>query len=218
MKTLSLIQMQEKLKSMMSKERFEHSIGTMEMAESLAEKYGCNVEQARVAGLLHDCAKEYGVEETIIFLNSIGYRIEESARRAVEIYHQYMGGIIAMDKFGVDDRDIINAISCHTTGRKNMTLLDKVVYLADLTERTRSKDPEPWLDDLRKLCDYNLDMAMLLALEMSIRRLLDDNRAIQLDTIQARNSILLSGVNLDFKLDAREYTTSRWDSSKNHLQ
>ena len=180
----------EKLKAALKPERYEHSLGVMETAGEMAARFGMDVEQARVAGILHDCAKNIAPEEAYRLCEEYGVALDEVSRQAFGLVHQYLGAALARAEYGIEDEEILSAIRCHTTGKADMGPLDKVLYLADFTEPNRDKEPFAGLKELRALCKTDLDEAMLFALNISIKSIVDRERMMHMDTVHAWNWFL----------------------------
>ena len=169
--------------------RYEHSIGVMETAAQMAKHFGYDVKKAQVAGLLHDCAKNLDSERALQQCKKYGLQVDEIMANAPGLLHQLLGPSVAMHEFCLDDEEVLNAIGCHTTGRAEMTVLDKILYLADFIEPNRSAFDG--LEKLRKLCKKDLDAAMEYALELSIKFVLSKGDLLHPDTVAARNAFLL---------------------------
>ena len=147
--------------SYLKNKRIPHVLGTEQEAIRLAERYGADVEKARVAALLHDCTKKLNMEEQLELCGRYGIQLDELEQKALKLLHAKTGAAIARDVFGVDD-EIYNAIWWHTTGHAHMTLLEKVIYLADYIEPSRNF---PGVDKLRAVCYKDLDEGLLMGLE-----------------------------------------------------
>ncbi len=169
--------------------RYTHSIGVMQAAKALAERFGCDVKKAQIAGLLHDCAKNLDAQRAKTLCEKYGLVPDAVTENAQGLMHQLLGPSHAAAEFCIDDQEILDAIACHTTGKVGMRTLDKVLYLADFIEENRKPFDE--LSQLRKLCKKDLDAAMLYALELSIRHVLSQGGLLHPDTIAARNDFLL---------------------------
>lgn len=153
------IEMREKLKERLTPKRFEHSLGVEYTAAAMAMCHGLNIEQAAIAGLLHDCGKNYSPEEKIHKCEKYGLPISAYERKNPELLHAKLGAAIAKDKFRVKDREILSAITWHTTGCPNMSDLDKVIYIADFIEPNRKMLPE--MDEIRREAFQDLDTCFL---------------------------------------------------------
>ena len=185
LKSLSLEQLRAVALAYLKHKRIPHVLGTEEEAVRLAERCGADVEKARVAALLHDCTKKLSMEEQKALCLQYGIELDELEQKALKLLHAKTGAAIARDVFGVDD-EIYNAILWHTTGRAEMNLLEKIIYLADYIEPTRDF---PGVDELRKTCYEDLDKGLLMGLEMTIREMEEMGNPIHHHTLEARNAL-----------------------------
>ena len=165
--------------------RIPHVLGTEQEAIRLAERYGADVEKARVAALLHDCTKKLDMEEQLALCRRYGIQLDELEQKALKLLHAKTGAAIARDVFGVDD-EIYRAIWWHTTGHAGMTLLEKIMYLADYIEPSRDF---PGVDKLRSVCYKDLDEGLLLGLEMTIEEMTSMGNPVHHATIEARDAL-----------------------------
>ena len=155
------------VRSRLSDKRYEHTINVKKMAVKLAEHYGADehmVEQAALAALLHDAAKELPKEELCALMRQYPQYAQGGDSRPAPVWHGVCASILARTEWGVTDEEVLDAIACHTAGRPGMTQLDKILYLADMTSAERDWDG---VDKLRKLEMKDLDAAMLAALKQS---------------------------------------------------
>ena len=125
---------------------------------ALAMKHGCDLDKAEMAGLLHDCAKRYDDMTIIQKCEKKGISLTEGELRAPAVIHAKLGAWMAENKYGITDAEILSAIACHTTGKPEMSLLDKIVYVADYIEPRREKAPN--LPEMRKLAFEDLEEAL----------------------------------------------------------
>ena len=167
--------------------RFRHSISVSETAVALATKYGGNIEKARIAGLVHDCVKYMKGDELIKVASSHEVQLDEIYLHNPLILHGLVGSIIAREVMGIEDEDILNAIHYHTTGRKNMSILEKIIYIADYIEPLRSFSG---VEELRNLSEVDLDAAVILSLENTIKYVISEKGLLHTDTVEARNYLL----------------------------
>ncbi|MBQ2899375.1 MAG: bis(5'-nucleosyl)-tetraphosphatase (symmetrical) YqeK [Oscillospiraceae bacterium] len=142
------------LKARMNEHRFEHSLNVAERAVFLAEKYGADIEKAAFAGLIHDICKGIPKEEQLSVIEKEGISLDEDTLKSPALWHSIAGAIYSEHELGVTDKDVLNAIRYHTSGRGNMSILEKVVYMADLTSAERNY---PDAQYTRDLTDYSLD-------------------------------------------------------------
>lgn len=185
LKNLTLEQLRPVALSYLKHKRIPHVLGTEQEAIRLAERYGADVEKARRAALLHDCTKKLEMDEQLALCEQYGIELDELEQVALKLLHSKTGAAIARDVFGVDD-ELYSAIWYHTTGRAGMTLLEKIIYLADYIEPTRDF---PDVDVLRKACYEDLDQGLLLGLEMSIEEMQRMGNPVHHATIEARDAL-----------------------------
>ena len=171
--------------SYLKHKRIPHVLGTEQEAIRLAERYGADVEKARVAALLHDCTKRLDMEEQLALCRQYGVRLDALEQKALKLLHAETGAAIARDVFGVDD-EIYRAIWWHTTGHAGMTLLEKIMYLADYIEPSRDF---PGVDKLRAVCYKDLDEGLLMGLEMTIEEMTSMGNPVHHATIEARDAL-----------------------------
>lgn len=177
-------QMQEKLKGMLTEKRFRHSLGVMDSAVHLAKLFGESEEKARIAGLLHDCAKDIDKALMPAMCEELGVELDAVKREQRSLIHADLGAKLVQTEFGVSDADVISAIRYHTLGRPNMTALEKILYIADFIEPNR-KD-FPGLSEIRELAELDLDLAMLTAVNASIRYVRSQNKVLHEQSLQTQ--------------------------------
>ena len=146
--------------------RFEHTLGVSYIAAALAMRYGYDIKKAQLAGLLHDCAKHYSDEKILLSFEKYNISMTDVERKNPFLLHAKLGAFLAMHKYHVEDKEIIGAILVHTTGKPDMTLLDKILYVADYIEPGRHKAPN--LKEIRTLAFTDLDGALRRILEETI--------------------------------------------------
>ena len=129
----------KKLKDELSKSRYEHTLGVEFTSAAMAMKFGADIEKAQLAGLLHDCAKCIDDEEKLDECKKYGVDISDVERRNPFLIHSKLGAVYAKEKYGVDDEEILSAITYHTTGRPDMSFIEKIVFIADYIEPGRNK-------------------------------------------------------------------------------
>ena len=176
MKTLDLHKIRKQLIKALDTKRYEHTQGVAYTAAALAMRYGEDVQKAEIAGLHHDCAKCLDNEKKIHICKKNDITITEAEQRNPFLLHAKVGGHLAKTKYKIDDEDIINAVLYHTTGRPGMSLLEKIVYIADYIEPGRENAPN--LDDVRKLCFQDLEDALLRILEDILAHLKESKKEI----------------------------------------
>lgn len=159
-------EMKVALKSKMTEKRYEHTLGVEYTCACLAMRYGIDMEKAMTAGLLHDCAKHLLPEKKLQKCKKYNLPIQEFERKNPELLHAKLGAYFAEHKYGVKDTEVLSAITWHTTGRPAMTMLDKIVYIADYIEPNRNQAPN--LSVVRDLAFKNIDLCLLTILEDSL--------------------------------------------------
>ena len=169
--------------SYLKPKRMPHVLGTEQEAVRLARQYGADETQARVAALLHDCTKKLDMERQLALCAQYHIRLDDLERHALKLLHAKTGAAIARDVFGVDDA-VYWAIYWHTTGHADMTLLEKIIYLADYIEPSRDF---PGVEVLRKCVYEDLDRGLLMGLEMTVQEMTEMGNPVHHATIEARD-------------------------------
>ena len=190
---MTIDQMRRELQRRLKRSRFAHSIGVANTAVALAKKFGVDETQAYVAGLLHDCAREFENDELPAEAQRRGIEVGEVERALPLLLHAYIGAQMVAEVYGVDDAQIQQAIYRHTVGAANMTALDKIIYFADMIEPNRNY---PGVEKLRALAETaELDEILLTALSESIIFVVQKNSLVHPSTVAARNFLLLNNAN-----------------------
>lgn len=182
-------ELKNKLKNNLYEKRYIHSLGVAEEAKRLAVIYGADEEKAYIAGLLHDCAKKFTPDEQLDVCKKIGVELDEYAKLCIPIVHSFLGVEIARTEYGINDVEILNAIKYHTVGRAGMTLLEKIIYIADITEAGRDFEG---VDELRRLVDKDLTAAIIKSVEFELKRNSQRQSIIHPNMIYMWNDIVLN--------------------------
>ncbi len=183
-------EMRALLKKSLKPSRYQHSLGVAETAVFLARRFGVDEEQAQVAGLLHDCAREFRNEDLIAEAEKRLIMVGNIERQMPLLLHAYVGSRLVTEKYGVSDHAVEQAIWRHTVGGAKMTKLDKIIWFADMIEPNRDY---PGVEELRNLAKTAaLDDMVLAGLTQSITFVLQKGGLIHPDTVIARNEILLN--------------------------
>lgn len=177
------------LRNNLNDERYEHSLGTAEMAKKLAEEYSQNSERAYTAGLLHDCAKCFSTEKLLEIIDKNNLDVDKIEKMNYKTLHAPVSAYVAKEEFGVTDEEILSAIRWHTIGKLNMSDFEKIIYLADKIE-TRTREPE-YANPIRECLNgpNGLDKAMLQSYKLTIKSLVDRNLKICPMTIDIYNHL-----------------------------
>jgi nicotinate-nucleotide adenylyltransferase len=179
--------------SYLKHKRMAHVLGTEEEAVRLARLYGEDETKARLAALLHDCTKKLDLPQQLALCDTYHIPLDEMERHALKLLHAKTGAAIAREVFGLSE-EICSAIEWHTTGRANMSRLEKILYLADYIEPSREFRDEPDVAHLRQICYEDLDRGMLLGLEMVIQEMEGMGNPIHPHTVAARDWLMKEGV------------------------
>ncbi len=170
-----------KLSENISKKRYLHSIGVSDTAACLAMKYGYDVRKAALAGLLHDCAKGLKDVEMMTITKENGIINSDVEEESPELLHSKAGSVIARRDYKIEDEEILSSIFWHTTGRPGMTLLEKIIFIADYIEPNRCDIPK--LDEIRSLAFTDIDRAVAFACANSIEYLKNHSRTVDRITV-----------------------------------
>ncbi len=173
------------LKNNLKESRYVHTMGVQSEAVKLAKHHGADADKASLAGLVHDCCKNKPLDELLALAKELGVVPDEMQKESAALMHGPVGAQFASKYFEIEDSDVIAAVACHTTGKADMTLLDKIIYLADYIEPTREEFEG--LNELRDIAYIDIDKAMLLALNMSVNHVKNKGEAIHPDTTAAIN-------------------------------
>lgn len=152
----------QQLKRKLAADRYEHTIGVTYTAIALAMRHDCDLKKAELAGLLHDCAKCIPDDTKLNKCIKYHISITEIERKNPWLLHSKLGAFLAMNKYHVEDKDVINAILYHSTGRPAMSTLEKIIFIADYIEPGRNKAPR--LSEIRHISFIDLDLAMYMIL------------------------------------------------------
>lgn len=163
MKTADSKKIRRKMEKTLDPKRFEHTLGVAYTASALAMCYQTDIEKAQIAGLLHDCAKCMSNDKKMAVCEKKGIEITAIEKKNPYLLHAKVGAYIAEKKFHIKDKDVLNAIFNHTTGRPGMSPLEKIIYIADYIEPGRKHAPN--LTQVRKLAFQDLDAALLQILK-----------------------------------------------------
>ena len=178
------------LKSILSEYRFTHSMGVAKKAVELAKIYGVDEEIARKVGIAHDVAKELTDEEMVEYAKANNIEIEQIEAVTPALLHGKIGADIASKKYGFTT-DMVNAIKWHTTGRNNMSMLEKIIYVADKIEENR-KGTRFDIEKSRELAVQDIDKALIFIMNELIKYNVKNEWLIHPETINARNYVLLN--------------------------
>ncbi len=166
-----ILDLQKKMKKKLNEYRYEHTLGVMYTSAALAMRHGVDLEQALLAGLLHDCAKCYSDAKKFELCKKYGIVLTEVERQNTALIHAKLGAVLAREKYGIDSEDVCQAIATHTTGAPAMKPLQQIVFIADYIEPHR--DRAQHLDEIRYAAFQNLDEACEMILTDTLNYLSD---------------------------------------------
>jgi predicted HD superfamily hydrolase involved in NAD metabolism len=176
-------EIEEKLKKELTENRYRHTMGVTYTACALAMVHGANLSQARMGGLLHDCAKCIPNSEKIEICKKKKIPVSEFEIEHPVLLHAKLGAYLAKKEYGCDDQAVLDAITWHTTGRPAMTLLEKIVFVSDYIEPNREKQPN--LAEIRKLAFTDIDQCMYLILRDTVDYLSENPKSMDHTTLSA---------------------------------
>lgn len=186
--TITLEDIKSKLKLNISPERYKHSENVMLVAIKLAQEYGIDENKAAIAGILHDCARGKSEQELYELCDRFNILLDEITKRQPILLHGHVGEFIAKSDYGIEDKEILSAIKYHTTGKENMSMLDKIILIADYIEPRRAF---LGVEEIRELAFRDIDSSIIKAFDTTINYIIKMGGIIHPDTIKARNCLLI---------------------------
>jgi predicted HD superfamily hydrolase involved in NAD metabolism len=177
------------IKPLLTEKRYQHSLYVAQEAVSLADRFGCCKEKAEQAGLLHDIMKNSPPEEQLKLIENFGIMLSETERASKAVWHQISGAVYLRQVVGVQDEDLLRAVRYHTTGRKGMSLLEKIVFVADAVSQDRHYDG---VEEIRAALCQGLDQAVAVNTACVIRSFVEKRLPVVEDTVEAYNSAVLA--------------------------
>lgn len=178
----------DKVRNMLPEKRYRHSENVANCAAKISEIYGYDKDMAYLAGIVHDCAKYLSDEDVKFYVKKYDIKLDKLEKNSLALSHSIIGSYICKYEYNIENEDVISAVRFHTTGRENMSLLEKIIYMADLIEEDRNFDG---VEKLRELVySGKLDEALLLSFNNTIKFVIDNNQMIHEKTIKARNYML----------------------------
>lgn len=184
---MDYLEMNKKLKTTLTPERYEHSKGVENVAVHLAEIWGADVEKARIAGLLHDLAKNMDREKSKQLIKRI--TCDKNILEVPALWHAPIGAHLLAEEYGITDSDIYDAVYYHATGKPGMSLLTQIIYVADLIEPGRDKYLD-WAADCRTLASEDLEKATLFVTDKTIESLIKRGMKINPVVVEIHNEAL----------------------------
>ena len=176
------------IKTRMGEYRYIHSVNVSKKAVELAKIYGGDTEKAMIAGMLHDITKETPVEEQLKIITEGGIILDDVEKSSSKLWHPISGSVYIRDTVGITDSDIINAVRFHTTGRAGMSLLEKIIFVADFTGDERNYNG---VEIMREKSLRSLEEAMLYGLQFTINDLSKRMMTIHPNALACYNELIL---------------------------
>ncbi len=172
------------LKEILSEKRYYHSLCVADAARELAQKNGVDQNKAYLAGLIHDIMKDADKNEQLQTISDFGIILDNVEKKAPKLWHAIAGYVYLQKNCKVNDSEILSAVRYHTTAKKGMTPLEKVLYVADFISADRTYDG---VEKIRKIAEDNLDKAVFEGLQFTILDLVSNKKAVHKDTFEAFN-------------------------------
>lgn len=190
----SYAQIDDYLRKKLKESRYVHTLGVVQSACSLAKINGVDEEKTKIAALIHDAAKNMKIDEQYKILKENNIDMDIISENSPQILHGWVAAILAKELMGVTDEEIINAVKYHTTARKSMSKLEKIIYIADYIEPNRDY---PGVEELRKITFSDLDKGVLMGIDNTITFVIKQGQLVHPLTIDARNYLILEMRNRD---------------------
>ncbi len=185
---MEICEYKQLLKQMLSEKRYNHSLCVADEAKRLALKYGANPDDMYLAGLLHDITKYMPDEEQLKLFEKFGIMLTNVEMASPQIWHAVSGALYVKHELKIENDDIVSAIRYHTTAKADMSLCEKIIYVADLTSADRNY---PDVAEIREKSNKSLEETMMAILKFTIGNLSGKNKLIHPDTINAYNYLCL---------------------------
>lgn len=167
--------------------RKEHTFSVVQAAINLAKKYEADIAKVKLAGLLHDYARNFDNKKLLEIVKNNNIEIDKWEKEIPELLHSPVGAFLAKKEFNVQDREVLNAIRYHTIGRPEMSLVEKIIFIADIIEPNRDF---PGVDLIRKKAEVDINKTVILVCEFTIKYNIERQRIIHPNTLLTRNSLL----------------------------
>ena len=182
-------QYEQEVKRHLTQGRFYHSQCVAAEAEKLARRYGADPEKARLCGILHDVMKDTPPQEQLKILEKSGIILTVAQRRNRKLWHALSGAAYLRDVLGIADQEILGAVECHTSGKGGMSLLDKVLFVADYISADRDY---PGVEELRVTAYRSLEEAMVEGIRFTVDELMGQELPVAAESIEAYNDAIIT--------------------------
>ncbi len=183
----------QRLKAVLGEKRYQHSLGVADTAKAMAAAFGADADKAYLAGLVHDCAKYLTPDESLAAFKKYGQAPDTETLLCPPVVHAPLGAIVAREEYGITDDDILSAVARHTVAGEGMSLLDKIIYIADMAEPHRDFDG---VDEIRKYYMTDINAAYAVTLRLSLMHNITQGKRVHPDTLKAWNEFILTEGNI----------------------
>ncbi len=177
----------EQVRKRLKDKRFKHTISVQQEALRLSRLYHCNIENASTAAILHDLCRDDSIETLNSYVKK--FNLDNIYLNNKSLSHAKVAALIIQAELNISHTEVINAIAFHTTGRANMSLLEKIIFLSDMIEENRKFDG---INELRELAYKDIDSACLMALDHTIKYVIEKKEYLHIDTLLARNNLIIN--------------------------
>lgn len=178
----------ELLEKRLKPSRFKHTCGVVETAGKMALHHGADLHKTMVAAALHDYAKNMTPEALLEYADGHHVEVDPVMRASAELMHGLVGAKMVQIELGIEDQDVLDAIAYHTIGRNHMSLMEKIVYLADAIELGRTE--YPGLESLRKFAYKDLDQGILASVTSTLTYVIDRGIVIHPNSVALYNELV----------------------------
>jgi len=187
---ITLEEIESKLKKMLSEKRYIHCVNTQKIASFLAQHYVVNPYKVKVAAILHDCAKDLSIKLLDDYLRKYEIILDEIEKNEKQLWHGPIGAVIAMEEFGIRDKDVLRAIRIHSTLDKNASTLEKIIYVADYMDYMKTKGEERSYERLENIAITELDIVTFWIVNFKILDIMKYRGIIHPRSIIVRNELI----------------------------
>lgn len=184
---MTLNEIKKRLENTLKPSRFAHSVSVAQTASDLAEIYNADAGKAYLAGILHDCAKNYTNGELFELAKKYNIELDEVCKSSANLLHGFVGAYDAKKVYGINDSEIFDAIYYHTVGKPDMPILTKIIYVSDGIEPLRNY---PGVEEIRKCAFENLDKAVVMYTDATIKFVLEKGILLHNASVETRNYYL----------------------------
>lgn len=177
------------IKDNIKESRFMHTLGVVSVAKKLALLNGVSQEKAELAALCHDIVKNMNISDMEKLMQENNIILSDDEKRSPQLWHSFLAPVVSKNILNIEDEEVLSAMRWHTTGKEDMTKLEKIIYIADMIEPSRRF---PGVEKIREATLKDLEEGVLMGLNHTIKFLLDQGALIDLNTLKARNYLVIN--------------------------